>query len=258
MTFESTSAVLLALFAALTAGLVGGFALMRRMSLAGDAVSHIALPGLGLALLLKINPLFGAAATLLLGALLIWRVETRTGLDPQTVVGVVFSASLALGALLTPHEDLEEALFGGFRMRSGVEFAAAAILTLAILAALRHWKDKLIINLFSPDLASATGLSRSRLDFVFALIFAMTVLVGLRFLGALLAGALIIIPAAVARQWTSRLSPFLAISALVSIASVGGGIALAAQSHVNQGPAVVTVASAAFIVSLFVHRHSAR
>ena len=86
----------------------------------------------------------------------------------------------------------------------------------------------------------------------------MTVLVGLRFLGALLAGALIIIPAAVARQWTSRLSPFLAISALVSVASVGGGIALAAQSHLSQGPAVVTVASAAFIVSFFLPRRSLR
>lgn len=258
MTLESVYALVLALSAALTAGLVGGFALMRRMSLAGDAVSHIALPGLGLAFLLKINPLLGAAASLILGAVLIWRIEERTGLDPQTVVGVVFSASLGLGALLTPNEDLVEALFGGFRMPSALEFTAAAILTLAILAALRHWKDKLIITLFSHDLASATGLSSSRLDLIFALIFAMTVLVGLRFLGALLAGALIIIPAAVARQWTSRLSPFLAISALVSVASVGGGIALAAQSHVSQGPAVVTVASAAFIVSFFLHRHSPR
>ena len=258
MTLESAYALVLALLAALTAGLVGGFALMRRMSLAGDAVSHIALPGLGLAFLLKINPLLGAAASLILGAVLIWRIEARSGLDPQTVVGVVFSASLGVGALLTPNEDLVEALFGGFRMPSALEFAADVILTLAILAALRHWKDKLIITLFSPDLASATGLSSSRLDLIFALIFAMTVLVGLRFLGALLAGALIIIPAAVARQWTSRLSPFLVISAVVSVASVGGGIALAARSHVSQGPAVVTVASAAFIVSFFVHRHSPR
>jgi len=258
MTLESSYALVLALSAALTAGLVGGFALMRRMSLAGDAVSHIALPGLGLAFLLKINPLLGAAASLILGAVLIWRIQERTGLDPQTVVGVVFSASLGVGALLTPNEDLVEALFGGLRMPSALEFVAAAVLTLGILAALRHWKDKLIITLFSPDLASATGLSSSRLDLIFALIFAMTVLVGLRFLGALLAGALIIIPAAVARQWTSRLSPFLTISALVSVASVGGGIALAAQSHLSQGPAVVTVASAAFIVSFFAHRHSPR
>ena len=258
MSLESSYALVLALFAALTAGLVGGFALMRRMSLAGDAVSHIALPGLGLAFLLKINPLLGAAASLILGTVLIWRIQERTGLDPQTVVGVVFSASLGVGALLTPNEDLVEALFGGLRMPSALEFVAAAVLTLGILAALRHWKDKLIITLFSPDLASATGLSSSRLDLIFALIFAMTVLVGLRFLGALLAGALIIIPAAVARQWTSRLSPFLTISALVSVASVGGGIALAAQSHLSQGPAVVTVASAAFIVSFFAHRHSPR
>src|SRR5215469_11238224 len=101
MNLQWIYSVILALFAALAAGLVGGFALMRRMSLAGDAVSHIALPGLGLAFLLGINPLLGAAATLLLGALLIWRLERFTGLDTETVVGVVFTASLALGALLT-------------------------------------------------------------------------------------------------------------------------------------------------------------
>lgn len=257
MTLASSYSVLLALLAALTAGFVGGFALMRRMSLAGDAISHIALPGIGLALLLKVNPLIGAAATLLLGALLIWRIETSTGLDPQTVIGVVFSASLALGALLTPSKDMMEALFGGFPMPSTLEFVAASTLTFAILAALWHWRDGLVINLFSPDLAAVAGLKRSRLDLVFALIFAMTVLIVLRFLGALLAGALIIIPAAVARQWTSRLSPFLAISATVSIASVAGGLALAARSHVSQGPAVVAVASAAFIVSFFARQPGA-
>jgi len=63
--------VLLALSTAVAAGILGAFAVMRRMALASDPISHIALPGLGLALLLKINPLIGAAATLSVGALLI-------------------------------------------------------------------------------------------------------------------------------------------------------------------------------------------
>ncbi len=250
MTFQSSYAVILALAAALTGGLVGAFALMRRMSLAGDAISHIALPGLAAALLLNINPLLGALVTLLLGALLIWRLELQTRLDAEVVVGVVFSASLALGGLITPREDLIEALFGGFQQPSDLEFASAAALTVAILIGLYRWKDGFVINLFSSELAASIGLSRSRLDLLFSLIFAMTVLLGLRFLGTLLAGALIVIPAAVARQWTSRLRPFFAISAIVSIASVAVGGAIAAERQLSLGPAVVIVAATAFLLSV--------
>jgi hypothetical protein len=93
--------VLLALLAAATAGLVGSFALMKRITLAGDAISHIALPGLGLALLLKVQPVLGGAVTLLAGALLIWRLQQRTSLATETAIGVIFTASLAVGALVT-------------------------------------------------------------------------------------------------------------------------------------------------------------
>jgi ABC-type Mn2+/Zn2+ transport system permease subunit len=249
---------LLALLAALAAGLVGSFALMRRMSLAGDAISHIALPGLGLAFLLKFNPLLGAAATLLLGALLIWQLEKRTGLDTEAVVGVVFTASLAGGALITPGDDLVEALFGGFRSLSHGEFILATILGLAVLAGLFHWKDQFLIHLFSPELAAASGLRRSRLNLIFLLLFTATVLLGLRFLGALLAGALIVIPATVARQWTQRLSAFLTISAAVSVFSVGTGLVLAHWRHLQQGPVVVIVASILFLASLISARQARR
>src|SRR5262249_54694087 len=164
MSVQNLYASVLALSAALAAGIVGGFALMRRIGLAGDAVSHIALPGLGVALLVGINPLIGGALTLLIGAVLVLGLVAHTGLDTQAVVGVVFSASLALGGLITPSEDLIGALFGGFRGVSTLEFFLALTLTGAILLALWHWKDRFVINLFSSELAAATGLSRSRLD----------------------------------------------------------------------------------------------
>lgn len=248
----------LALLAALTAGLIGCFALMRRMSLAGDAISHIALPGLGLAFLFKFNPLLGAAATLLLGALLIWQLEQRTGLDTEAVVGVVFTASLAVGALITPGNDLVEALFGGFHEPSHSEFIFAAVVGLAVLAGLFHWKDQFLIHLFSPELAAASGLRRSRLNLIFLLMFTATVLLGLRFLGALLAGALIVIPATVARQWTQRLSAFLAISAAVSVFSVGAGLGLAHWGRLQQGPVVVIIAAILFLASLISVRRARR
>ncbi len=98
---------------AVASGLIGCFAVMRRMSLAADPLSHVALPGIGIALALRIHPIFGAAALLFFGALLVWALEQRTRAATETMIGIVFSAALAVGSMMTSGEDLIEALFGG-------------------------------------------------------------------------------------------------------------------------------------------------
>src|SRR5690242_15250585 len=90
--------LLLVLFFSLAAGMVGCIALMRRMLLAGDVISHLALPGLGLAFAFKVNPLLGGAATLFLGTLLVWQLHKKTGLATEAAIGVVFAGALAIGA----------------------------------------------------------------------------------------------------------------------------------------------------------------
>jgi len=84
---------LLSITMAVAAGLVGSFAVMRRMALAADPMSHVALPGIGVALALHINPLFGAVAMLLFGALLVWGVEGKARLGTEAIIGVLFSGS---------------------------------------------------------------------------------------------------------------------------------------------------------------------
>src|ERR1700693_2003658 len=109
----ATEPLILAAAMAVAAGLVVCFAVMRRMALAADALSHVALPGIGVALALHIHPIFGAAAMLFFGALLVWAVEGRAGVDMETGIGVLFAAALAVGSMMTSGEDLIEALFGG-------------------------------------------------------------------------------------------------------------------------------------------------
>jgi len=99
LTIMAIEALLLAAAAAVAAGLVGCFAVMRRMTLAADALSHVALPGIGIALALHVHPLLGAAATLFFGALLVWALADRSRLATETIVGVVFSAALAIGSV---------------------------------------------------------------------------------------------------------------------------------------------------------------
>src|SRR3989338_7779942 len=96
----------------LGAGYVGSFMVLRRMSLVGDALSHVALPGIAFSLLLNINPFFGAFTALFLAIVGIWFLEKKTELPSETLVGIFFTLSLAIGLLLTPEPELLEALFG--------------------------------------------------------------------------------------------------------------------------------------------------
>ena len=260
MTAPTIYSIVLVLLTALAAGLVGSFALMKRMSLAGDVISHIALPGLGIALLFKFNPLLGAAATLLLGTLLIWKLQLGKTLTTEVAIGVIFTAALAIGTLVTPSEDLIEALFGGFQSLTLPWFLLGVLAVSVIIMFIYFFRHKLILALFSPELAAATGVNVPRLDLYYLLIFSLTVLLGLRFLGALLVGALIIIPAAIGRQLTHTLGAFLAASSAASVASVAiGYLVTRYYSHLklgpvalnlSLGPAIVSVATILFMLSL--------
>jgi ABC-type Mn2+/Zn2+ transport system permease subunit len=260
MTTSEIYSTILVLLTALAAGLVGSFTLMKRMSLAGDVVSHIALPGLGLALLFGFNPLIGAAAALFLGTILIWHLQKSSTVTTDVAIGVVFTAALAIGTVLTPSDDLIEALFGGFQSLNAIWFiagVASVSLIIGFVLAVRH---KLILSLFSPELAAATGVNLSRLNLHFLLTFSLTVLLGVRFLGALLVGALIIVPAAIGRQLTHTLTAFLVTSSIASVISVALGLWISrvyphfTVGHVTLnlalGPAIIGVATLLFLLSL--------
>jgi zinc transport system permease protein len=252
MTADAIRVVVLVALFGLAAGLVGCFALGKRMLLASDVMSHLALPGLGLALLFHWNSLAGAGVSLLVGTYIVWRLQKKTGLASDAAIGVVFAAALALGALATPGEDLLEALFGNFRGLSWGGFVLGTTAIVCVILFLASAGDRLLLIAVSPDLAAVSGIKVDRVNLFFLLAFSATVLVGLRFLGALLSSALIIIPAATARQWSDRLLHFLLLSPLIALVSVVAGFALSGQvaRTVSVGPAIVLVSAFLFLVSL--------
>jgi ABC-type Mn2+/Zn2+ transport system permease subunit len=250
MTSGGASTLMVAVGMATAAGLVGCFAVMRRMALASDAISHVALPGIGLALALRLHPLLGGIAALLVGTVLIWALENRTRLPVDTVTGVVFSAALALGAMLTSGESLIEALLGSSGALSLLEavfgLSAAAAIVVFILRA-RH---RLVVALVSADLARTTGVDVAGLDLLYLLAFAVTVALGLRYLGVLLMGSLIIIPAATARHLAKNLTAMLAIAVAVAVLSTVLGIVTAARLHRESGPVIILIAATVFFLAL--------
>lgn len=251
MPSDQLYSIILMLLTAGVAGVVGSFALMKRMSLAGDAMAHIALPGFAIAVLVQMNPILGGGLALILGAILIWQMEKNSSISAEAAIGVVFTAALALGVLLLETEEhLIEALFGDFNSISLPGFALGLVGVAVVGSAVYFLRHQLLLGLFSPELAEASGIKLSRINLVFLLIFSLTILLGLQFLGAVLAGALIIIPAAAGRQITHTLGRFMLASALISILSVALGFIISSAYNLELGPTVVVVASALFILSL--------
>jgi len=248
------SELLLPLGMSVAAGLVGSIAVMRRMTLASDAISHVALPGVGIALLFHLNPLVGGLAALFAGTLLIWALERTTHLPTEAIIGVVFSAALAIGSMLTPGAELVEALFGTREAPGRIEtvlgLVAAALVILSVIRARSH----LVISLVSADLARTTGVSVSRVNLLFLLAFAVTVALGLRFLGVLLMGSLIIIPAATAKHVAGSLRSMQACSIGVAVLATLMGALAAPTLGVDPGPLTITVAAGMFGVSLVLRR----
>ncbi len=232
-------------------GMLGSFALLRRMALVGDALSHVALPGLALALLFHFSPLIGALAFLLLGTSLIWAIEHRTRIPVDTLVGVMFVVALAVGTLLTPDLELLEALFGNIADVSLAQIAWGASLSLLIIALLLFFKSRITLSLLSTDLAQTATFRPHLLEFLFLALFALITSVGIQFAGVLLTGSLIIIPAAIARNLAGSMKTYTLLSALLGAAGTVTGVITAAAMGLAPGPVFILLLGSLFFLSLF-------
>ena len=124
-------------FVGFAAGYLGSIMISKRMALVGDALSHVALPGLALGILFGFNPFLGAFALLAVTAVVTWYLQKSTALPVESIIGVLFVLALAVGILITPQVELYEALFGDISSVTIADAAVAAAISLAVDLALR-------------------------------------------------------------------------------------------------------------------------
>ena len=234
----------------LGAGYLGSFMILKRMSLVGDVISHVALPGIAVALIFEINPFFGAFTALFLAIVGIWFLERRTELPSETLVGIFFALSLALGILITPEPELLEALFGDIAKIGPTD----ALITFALIAIIfftmfRIYRE-LTISIISKQLAQSMGINVSKVSFLFLLLVAAIVAIGLKVTGVFLMGALVIVPAAAAKNVSIGLARFTKLAALFGGISALGGILFANYFNLHPGPIVVLASGVIFLATL--------
>ncbi|MDP2705705.1 MAG: metal ABC transporter permease [bacterium] len=245
--------LLIALTVGLASGAVGSFVVLKRMALVGDAFSHIALPGIALAIAWNIEPFWGVIVSLVLGAFIIFKLEQKTRLPIEAIVGLLFTASLAIGILILTDHEVIEALFGGFPQLSinNLMIVLGTAILMTVLCFL--FAKKFIFNIVSPEIAKINGL-KPRENLLFLLIFAIIVSLGIKLVGTLLMGALTIIPASIARNTNRSVKSFILSSTLFGALISVGGVMIAYIFNLLPGPTIIILGITIFLISLFLKK----
>ena len=253
------NALLAGLALALVAGPLGSFVVWRRMAYFGDTLSHAALLGLALGLLLDINPTLAVTfGCLLLGVLLV-SLQQRQPLASDTLLGILAPTTLALGLVVLSFMtevriDLMAYLFGDLLAVSPTDLlwiSGGSALVLAALALL--WRPLLAITVHE-ELARVEGLPVAALRMALMLLIAVVIAVAMKIVGVLLITSLLIIPAAAAQRHARTPEQMALGASLAGLLAVCGGLALSWFKDTPAGPSIVVCAAACFALSLALPR----
>jgi manganese/zinc/iron transport system permease protein len=250
-------------------GVLGSFAILRRQGLLGDALAHATLPGVCVAFILSeakvtIVLLLGAALSAGLGALLILTIVNQTRIKQDAALGIVLSVFFGVGTVLITY-----IAGSGSGNQSGIDrfiFGQAAtivredVITMAILASLALFIVALLFKefkllSFDPAFAASLGFPIGKLNVLLTLLIVVAVIVGIQAVGVVLIAAMLIIPAAAARQWTDGLGKMVVLSGLFgALSGVSGALISATGAHLPTGPLIVLCATGLLIFSLILGR----
>ena len=242
--------VLVGGFVGAAAGYLGSVMISKRMALVGDALSHVALPGLALGFLFNFNPFVGAFALLATSAVLTWYIQRSTELPVESIVGVIFVLALAIGILITPQVELYEALFGDVSTVTIYDAAATAAVSVVAILVLKRIYNGLVLTMISRELAVASRVKVERINLIFLLLVSTVVAVGIKEVGTLLVGAVVIVPAAAARNVSSSLSRYSLLSAAFGVVCALAGVLLSGPTGQPAGPLVVLVGAVIFAAGI--------
>ncbi|MBO6891133.1 MAG: metal ABC transporter permease [Roseibium sp.] len=250
-----TRALVAGIGVAIVAGPLGCFVIWRRMAYFGDTLSHSALLGVSLALLLQVNATLAVGAVSMLLAILLVILQRKNTLSSDAILGLLSHSALALGlvclAFMTwVRVDLLGLLFGDILSVTKLDIAmifAGGSFVLAVLISI--WR-KLFAATVSPDLAAGEGLNPDRTELIFMLLTAVVIAISLKIIGALLITALLIIPAAAARRLSATPEQMAVMSALLGAVAVVSGLYASLNYDTPSGPSIVVAAMVLFVISL--------
>ncbi|MEH6455351.1 MAG: zinc ABC transporter permease subunit ZnuB [Cocleimonas sp.] len=247
-------ALLAGLLVAIIAGPLGVFILWRRMAYFGDTLSHSAILGVALGLMLSINVKVGILFSTLLVATLLIYSQRQKKLASDTILGIISHSALSLGLVLISfvegvRVDIESWLFGDILAVSWNDLGFIALgvgIVTAVLLAI--WKPLLSLTVHE-ELALVEGVNVTLISAIYTLLIAVLVAIAMKIVGALLITALLIIPAATSRQFAHTPEQMALLSIGIGMLAVILGLCASFYSDTPAGPSIVVSATVLFLMS---------
>ena len=245
--------LLIGIFVGLSAGYLGSLMVLEKMALVGDALSHVALPGLAIGILFNFNPFIGAFIFLFVSAVLIWHVQRVTRISFEALVGATFTLALAIGIIIIPEAELLEALFGDITNVLLIDAIVATVISIATVLLTRAIYKKLVLAMISEDLAISKGINVARTNLLYLFLVSLVVAIGIKIVGTLLVGFLVIVPAIAAKNLSSDMSRYSLFSMVFGAVAAFSGILLSDFLSLPPGPMVVFSGITIFAVTIVVN-----
>jgi ABC-type Mn2+/Zn2+ transport system permease subunit len=245
--------LLVATMAGAICGLIGCYVVLRQLSYIGHGLSHSIFGGAAASAVLSVNFYLGAGLWGLLSALMIARVARRGKIGSDAAIGVITTASFAIGIALSNRfgqakKSIDAVLFGSILGVSAGDVVAVAFAGLLAVAVIWTCYRKLLFATFDAEVAEVSGINVARMEALLMLMLAVTILFTMKVMGVLLISALLVTPAVIARMLTNSFARMLWIAPSIGAASGFTGMLLSYYIDVSSGATIILMASSVFLV----------
>lgn len=244
---------------ALICSMMGTFLVLRRFSLFGDALAHMAFGGISVGMLTGIYPLWTAFAVSILGALGITKLRKSTKISGDAAIAVLLVSGFGMGVLLISltggfKVDLFSFLFGSILLISTEDTLMVVGISATIIAILAVLRKQLLHITFDEEQAKIGGLDVDKLNYVFIILASVTVITSMRLVGILLISALIVLPNITSMLFGKSFKKTMLLSMSISVSSVIIGIMV--SYYLDLAPSgVIVMTSVAILVTALIGRH---
>ncbi len=249
----------------IVSGTLGAYAVLRRQSLLGDAMSHAALPGIAIAYLLTGSKdtlvlILGAGISGWIATLFIMNIVGWTRIKYDSALGMVLSVFFGFGLVLltiiqkkpdATQAGLDKFLFGQAAALLMSDVISMAILgSIALVLVFSFWKEFKLLS-FDPEFGATVGFPMRTLDILLTTLIVLAIVLGLQTVGVVLMSAMIVAPGAAARQWTDNLGKMVTLSGFFgAVGGVSGAVISSTVPRVPTGPTIVLCLSALVLISM--------
>lgn len=235
---------------------LGVFVILRRMAFFGDGIAHASLAGIAIGLLAAVNPILTAIVFSVVFALLIYFFEKKTKLSSDVVIGILFTASMALGVILINlkqgyQPELISFLFGNILAIKTVELILMVVLAVFIFTFLIVFHKKITLLTLHKESAYLIGIKVTVLEIVFYIILAISVVLGVKLLGIILVSALLVLPASIAKLVSKSFKELNILNIVFAEIIVMSGLILSYFLNWPSGATIIVFGTGIFILVVF-------